>query len=566
MKKFHLTKRYTIINFDAINFSSQAQILSSKEFALVLKNFLKSLEAKKSLILNDFNGVSITDLIDFFKTLLVYDLNDALNQNNSITTNHVKPLYLLTEALYDYWREIERFGILKGSKNYDPNLKIPDLVSYNEKFNETIITLYRTISQKLLQANFHVYRQLPARTNANLLYIRHRFTTNKEYENIQNIPFVTKVLTNPPFIINSKSNTRSGLFTEITYNPLKQIKINKSHYFAFPVMVGPLLAFVYTHRDFLHQAIALSNLFEFADYNSFKTRKPDLIYLYGIKENEFDLKYYFDHLNKTVLGFVSRLDKNDYFGYLKKMLLTLHNVYMINEGKLPIHGAMVEITLNDNTQKNIVIIGDSGAGKSETLEALRVVGKKQIRAMRVVFDDMGIMKFENNQVVANGTEIGAFIRLDDLDTGYAYQIMDRALFLNPNQINARVVIPITSHEFISKNHPVDMVFYANNYSKNKNGIKLFSNLAEALEVFKKGVRKAKGTTSEVGLVSSYFANPFGPVQEKEKTEELLIKYFKTLQENNVLLGEIYTKLAVDGYQTKGPQETAKQILTYLEEK
>ena len=57
MKKFHLTKRYTIINFDAINFSSQAQILSSKEFALVLKNFLKSLEAKKSLILNDFNGV-----------------------------------------------------------------------------------------------------------------------------------------------------------------------------------------------------------------------------------------------------------------------------------------------------------------------------------------------------------------------------------------------------------------------------------------------------------------------------------------------------------------------------
>ena len=176
------------------------------------------------------------------------------------------------------------------------------------------------------------------------------------------------------------------------------------------------------------------------------------------------------------------------------------------------------------------------------------------------------MKLENNQVVANGTEIGAFVRLDDLDTGYAYQIMDRALFLNPNQINARVVIPITTHEFISKNHPVDMVFYANNYSENKNDIKLFSNLAEALDVFKKGIRKAKGTTSEVGLVSSYFANPFGPVQEKEKTEKLLIKYFKTLQENNVLLGEIYTRLAVDGYQTKGPQETAKQILTYLEEK
>ena len=66
--------------------------------------------------------------------------------------------------------------------------------------------------------------------------------------------------------------------------------------------------------------------------------------------------------------------KNDYFGYLKKMLLTLHNVYMINNGMLPIHGAMVKITLDNNKTKNVCIIGDSGAGKSETLEALRVVG------------------------------------------------------------------------------------------------------------------------------------------------------------------------------------------------
>ena len=33
---------------------------------------------------------------------------------------------------------------------------------------------------------------------------------------------------------------------------------------------------------------------------------------------------------------------------------------------------------------------------------------------------------------------------------------------------------------------------------------------EAIEVFKRGARMAKGTTTEKGLVNSYFANPFGP--------------------------------------------------------
>ena len=50
--------------------------------------------------------------------------------------------------------------------------------------------------------------------------------------------------------------------------------------------------------------------------------------------------------------------------------------------------------------------------------------------METIFDDMGTFKLINNQVYANGTEIGAFVRLDDLDQGYAYEIMDRALFLN----------------------------------------------------------------------------------------------------------------------------------------
>ena len=46
---------------------------------------------------------------------------------------------------------------------------------------------------------------------------------------------------------------------------------------------------------------------------------------------------------------------------------------------------------------------------------------------------MGSLGIKNGQVVGYGTEIGAFVRLDDLDTGYAYKKIDRAIFLN--QIN-----------------------------------------------------------------------------------------------------------------------------------
>ena len=48
-----------------------------------------------------------------------------------------------------------------------------------------------------------------------------------------------------------------------------------------------------------------------------------------------------------------------------------------------------------------------------------------------------------------------------------------------------------------------------------------NNAEEAIKVFKSGARMAKGTTTEKGLVESYFANPFGPVQMKESTDLLI---------------------------------------------
>ena len=173
--------------------------------------------------------------------------------------------------------------------------------------------------------------------------------------------------------------------------------------------------------------------------------------------------------------------------------------------------------------KNVVFIGDV-VGKSETIEALRVVGEKDINEINIIYDDMGLFLEENGKVKSIGSEIGAFVRLDDLDQGYAYHQMDRAVFLNPNKTNARVILPAAPYYFITRPHNIDYVFYANNYTNTDIGVELFDDINEALPIFE-GKRLAKGTTSEIGMSEST-SNPFGAEQHKDLASKLLNYYFE----------------------------------------
>ena len=114
---------------------------------------------------------------------------------------------------------------------------------------------------------------------------------------------------------------------------------------------------------------------------SAESKKPDIVYVFGgtDKEDDFKTVFYDDVENDIMLGYINHSDQIDYFGYMKKMILTLHNIIMIKRGYLPIHGAMVNIKLKDGKEANVVIMGDSGAGKSEGLEAFRALGKDNIR-------------------------------------------------------------------------------------------------------------------------------------------------------------------------------------------
>src|SRR5699024_470983 len=198
----------------------------------------------------------------------------------------------------------------------------------------------------------------------------------------------------------------------------------------------------------------------------------------------------------------------------------------IRRGFIPIHGAGVNIVLQNGKSANIVILGDSGAGKSESIEAFRSLAKDYIKEMTVIFDDMGSFRIENGEVMAYGTEIGAFVRLDDLEAGYAFKQIDRSIFMNADKVNARLIMPVSTYDQIMKGYKVDFFLYADNYSVVLDGEKSFNLLEskdDALRVFKRGGRYAKGTTTETGLVQTYFANPFGPVQKQKECDILLDK-------------------------------------------
>ena len=109
-----------------------------------------------------------------------------------------------------------------------------------------------------------------------------------------------------------------------------------------------------------------------------------------------------------------------------------------------------------------------------------------------------------------------------------------------------------------------MVFYANNYDVDAEEISMFSSSNEAKKVFIRGARCAKGTTQEVGLVESFFANPFGPVQREAQTRVLIDNYFDALFDNEIIVGQLCTKLAVNGFERLGPQKAAEKLFDILE--
>jgi hypothetical protein len=367
-------------------------------------------------------------------------------------------------------------------------------------------------------------------------------------------------------------NKRTGQFERIAQNPLSMVDIVPGEWLCYPARVGPLLILVYFHERFFDLGFSLCNLLELADDRVLQ-QKADAVYLFGVPGNALDALasmptvFYDDEANGMFAAAAPNRDEFGYFGYLKKMVLTLHNAKMIKSGRLPFHGAMVHIVLRGGKAMTILLFGDTGAGKSETLEAFRTIGDDLISDMVTIADDMGSLEIgPDGGIRGFGTEVGAFVRLDDLQPGYAFGQLDRTIIMNPNQVNARVVLPVTTYENVIRGYRPDIILYANNYEEVDADHPIIDRLPTsdaALAVWRDGAAMSKGTTTATGLVHTYFVNIFGATQYRAEHEAIAARYFDDFYEQGIFVGQFRTRLGIPGWERTGPEAAARALLVSI---
>jgi len=558
------------------------ELCQSEPFHAMLTHFLRQLERRESRLLAALGTASLSEeLIECFAETLRYLTKLEAEQVPHIVPDsapffaNIDLLSELVEEFYNYWRSYDRFVICDSQGDRLDKRPYRTFNATIESLTHLVRQAYRDIAENITHKHPNVYRQVHAGAEVATIALPMSlpFFTGR-YAGLQQVRIIRQILIYPPLIFDPPMNKRRGMFTEVDRNPLEAVEIDPDHWLCFPAKVGELLILVYFHEKFYEVGFGLSNLYELAEEADLQ-RKPDAVYFYGVEGRrlydfaELPTVYYRDTERDVLVGAVPGDDEFGYFGYLKKMMLTLHNIKMMQKERMPFHGAYVRIALQQHDPVTVLMIGDSGAGKSESLEALRCLDAANLQDLLVIADDMGSIGVSaDGKLLGYGTEIGAFLRLDDLQPGYAFNQMDRAIIMNPNRTNARIVLPITSYETIIRGFPIDIVLYANNYEdidEDHPVLERFETVEKALDVFREGTVMSKGTTARTGLVHSYFANIFGPPQNRKLHDRIARQYFERLFEQQIFVGQIRTRLGVPGYETEGPRASAQALIGLLAE-
>jgi len=577
---YQLFDRKIVIRLRNTICDTPTELLASPIFLDVLHHFIHSLSHQQSRLLRIFpnektiKSADIRLLVETFNYLvnLPLKLVPQILPGSEIFTRDPILLGDFVEQLYNYWRTLHRLIVCdSGGDRYD---KRP-----YRTFNDTVETLmhvvrstYRDIQENITGDHPHIYRQVSAGAEIGAIARPINIHYPAAYKKLNNISIISQVLIYPPMIFNTSTNKRSGMFHKIDTNPLDNLDLPSNEWLCYPARVGSLLIMIYFSMPFFELGFSLCNLFELADEADFR-RKPDAVFLFGIppigetKAGVNETVFFDDEENQMLIGTIPYRDQFGYFGYLKKMALTLHNIIMLKRGRMPYHGAMFHLELRGGIKTTFLVVGDTGAGKSETLEAMRGIIKDDVENLVIIADDMGSLEIAaDGSIIGYGTEMGAFVRLDDLQSGYAFGQIDRAILMNPDEVNARVILPVTKFSDVIKGYPVDFVLYANNYEAVNavhKVIQPFATVDEALDVFRAGAVMSKGTTTTTGLVNSFYANIFGPPAYPELQEEISLRFFSQFFNQRLFVGQLRTQLGIAGMEHKGPEQAARALLAAI---
>jgi hypothetical protein len=559
------------------------ELLGSQLFDAVLHRYLQELTQQHSRLLSIFPSADFDEeQVSILKQTLFYLLNlpgEKVVKLVDGSSHFFQDLFLFNEfveQLYNYWRRQHRLVICDAvfdRLDQKPYRTFNDLV---ESLMHIIRSAYRNIQENITGDHPRIYRQVSAGAEIGAIALPVKINYPQGlYQQLQDIFTIRQVLMYPPMIFNTPTNKREGVFERVTQSPLKGLNLDPQAWLCYPARVGSLLILVYFSLEMFELGFSLSNLFELANDKDLKSR-PDAIYLFGVPKDQMSQEkgnqtvFYDDEANGMLVAAIPNVDAFTYFGYLKKMVLTLHNIKRMKQNALPVHGAIFQINMCACRPFTVALVGDTGAGKSETIEALRQVAGNRIEDLTIIADDMGSLEINAaGQVQAYGTEIGAFVRLDDLQKGYALGQIDRSIIMNPDQVNARVVLPITRLQHITRGWPLDCILYANNYQTVDAAhpvIELFSSKRDALAVFERGAVMSKGTTTSTGMVENYFGNIFGPPQYRSLHGMLADKFFNQFFTQNILVGQMRTMLGIPGHEQSGPLGSAQALLQFIQQK
>ncbi len=560
---------------------SADELFESTMFRRILVASVRALEKRQSVLLNIFGGERVDDknfnrLVETLKYLAKMPIGPVINvvSGSDVFFQDRNLFSQFVEYLYNFWRSYDRFLLCDSTGDVFDKRPYRTFNMTIEHLTQLIRKVYRDIEENITSRHPAIYRQVAAGAEIAAISIpRNIPLSGGVYEKLKEISIIRQILLYPPMILNPPINKRTGAFHRIEKNPAELISLEFSDWLCYPAKVGTLVVLVYIHKKYFELGFSLCNLFELAGDEDLD-RSPDAIYFFGVPDDsldglaEFPTVFYDDENNNLLVAAAPGRDEFGYFGYLKKMILTLHNIVMMKRELMPFHGALVKIFLANGCERSLLVIGDTGAGKSETLESLRDLAGDRIRDMVIIADDMGSLEIgENGDILGHGTEIGAFLRLDDLKPGYAFGQIDRAIIMSPNKVNARIVMPVTTFEDIILGCRIDFMLYANNYEEIDEDhpvIEVFNDSESALRIFREGTVMSKGTTTSTGIVHSYFANVFGPVQYREQHDRIARRYFEAMFNDGVVVGQMRTRLGIAGYERKGPEEAALQLIGLME--
>ncbi|MBR5048888.1 MAG: hypothetical protein IKX74_04540 [Erysipelotrichaceae bacterium] len=534
-----------IINLSRKSYKSVDELVAGESFNAFLQRYFKDLAVRDIRIYRWLtNGrpleETVPSLIELIRQLLVQ--GEEITEVQMSQLDRMKSLYI-AEDCYSYWRSKKRFTLLSGNR---ADAMMSSFIDYDEKYNSLIRQLYRTCREKLLGRGDKIYRQTSSGSNASCLLMKYRIRLPGAYASLRNVPFIARVMLRTPIMMDFENADKHCDMASLDENPLDSFSLDIRDFFCLPLKVGDLLCLTCFHKDYLAQAICLVNMFELAEETDCLSRTPDLICLFGLTGEGARSGFYHDADNGIHLAALSSGNCDGSFSVIKDAILTLHNLAQLDRGRLPVRGSMMEIYFRDDTRKSLLLIGDMGAGKSETIEALMELSNelrtdRSVRRVEVVFDDMGTLRIADSRIVARGSETGGLERLDDLWQN-VYRDIEKGVFINLQKQDPKVILPISSHEMINCDHVIDMVLYANNYAE-RIGIERFEHYGQFRDCLIEGRHMRKDPEGRNELASVFLANPCIPEERQPQCRQIMDEIFGKLFENEVYAGQLFTNLA-----------------------